>query len=456
MTPAIGSFSNTRAWCQRIRSSSITQNIIALYGTHIAAYVFPIVTVPYLARVLGPFHWGMVAFAQALGLYLSIIVEFGFQLSATRQIARARDHREQLEQIVAGVMGAKVLLAFVCLGAAFVLQHFMPSFQRHRLIYWAGALSGIGQGFSMLWFYQGMERMRRSAVLDMLGKAVAAGGVFVFVHHQEDAWKVVALQCICYCGVAFVLLIIAYRGLRFRRPTLEATWRAIRDSAAMFLFRSSVSLYTTANALILGALATPTAVGFYSSAERLTKALLNLLSPISQSLYPRLSRLIVTDRPKAIWLARISLSLMTLGGVALGTCAFLAAPLIIRVVLGRGYEPAIPVMRVLSLLLPAIAVSTVLGIQWMLPLGMDAAYTKIILVAGFLNLVLAMCWAPRWQQLGMAWAVVVSEYVVTVAVCIVLVRCKQNPLSRGSELQVSLEQQIANVTIAVASKQQLS
>jgi PST family polysaccharide transporter len=419
---------------QRIRASSITHNIIALYGTQIAAYVFPLATVPYLARVLGPFHWGLVAFAQALGLYISIVVEFGFQLSATRRIARMRDDPEQLAQIVAGVIGAKVLLAIGCVVAMLVLQHFMASFRQYGLILWAGALSGIGQGFSMLWFYQGMERMKTSATMDILGKGAATAAIFVLVRHQEDAWKVLALQCICYCGVALSLLVMSYREVRFRLPTGETTWDAMRESAAMFLFRSAVSLYTTANALILGAVATPIAVGFYSGAERLTKALLGLMNPISQSLYPRLNRLMRRDRAKAILLARLSLGIMALGGILLAAVVFLAAPLIIRVMLGNGYEAAIPVMRILALLLPAIAISNVLGIQWMLPLGMDAVFNKIIISAGLLNVILAVWWAPRWQQTGMAWAVVASESIVTAAMLIVLLRRGLSPLSQRSAL----------------------
>jgi PST family polysaccharide transporter len=434
-----------RTLFRRLRSSAIVHNAFAMLGTQIATYAFPLATIPYLARVLGPVHWGLVAFAQALGLYLSMVVEFGFNLSATRRIARSRDDMGQVEQIVAGVMGAKVLLAIVCLAAMLLAQQLVPSFQQNRTIVWAGALSGIGQGFSMLWFYQGMERMKAPAAMDMLGKAVAAAGIFMFVHSRRDAWRVLGLQCLCYWGVTLILLAITYRKIGFRWPNMQTIRRSLRDSAAMFLFRSSVSLYTTANALILGAVSTPVAVGFYSGAERLVKALANLLNPLTQSLYPRVSRLLATDSSRAVSLAR--LSLIVTGSVGLGFCAltFAAAPLITRVVLGPGYGPAIPVMRVLSLLLPAIAVSTVLGIQWMLPLGMDGVYNKIILSAGFLNLALALCWATRWQQMGMACAVVVSEYVVTIGVCIVLVRRKISPFNEVAALQFRLQEQLAAV-----------
>jgi PST family polysaccharide transporter len=115
--------------------------------------------------------------------------------------------------------------------------------------------------------------------------------------------------------------------------------------------------------------------------------------------------------------------------------------------LGPGYESAVPVMRVLALLLPAIAVSTVLGMQWMLPLGMDAVYNKIIISAGVLNLLLASLLARRWQQMGMAWSVVLSEYLVTIAVCIVLVRRRISPFSEASNLRFRLQEHIDGVKV---------
>jgi PST family polysaccharide transporter len=427
---------------RRLYRSKVTHNIVALYGTQIAAYVFPLATIPYLARVLGPHYWGLVAIGQALGLYLSIIVEFGFQLSATRRIARARAHFEQLEEIVAGVLGAKILLAIICLSVLVILQQCTASFRENGPILWAGALSGIAQGFSMLWFYQGMEDMKTSSAVDVLGKGAATVGIFVFIHKPEDAWRVLALQCFCYSCVTISLLLLAYKSIRFRLPTTGTAWQALKESASMFLFRSAVSFYTTANTLILSAFATPSVVGFYSGAERLSKACLGLLYPVSQSLYPRMSNLIVKDRSKAIWIARISVITMALGGVILGIGLYFATPLVIRIVLGHGYEPAIPAMRVLCLLLPAIALSTVLGVQWMLPLGMDALFNKIIISAGVLNVILAFWWAPRWQHVGMAWAVSTSELIVTLMMCVVLVRRDLNPFSDSRTLERSITQEL--------------
>jgi len=118
------------------------------------------------------------------------------------------------------------------------------------------------------------------------------------------------------------------------------------------------------------------------------------------------------------------------------------APLIVRILLGRGYEKSIPVLRILSLLLPTTAASTVLGIQWMLPLGMEGIYNTIVISAGLLNVALAVLWASHFQQIGMAWAVVVTEFLVTFAVIGLLMQRRMNPLSNSPTLPARIAERL--------------
>jgi polysaccharide transporter, PST family len=101
----------------------------------------------------------------------------------------------------------------------------------------------------------------------------------------------------------------------------------------------------------------------------------------------------------------------------------------VRMVLGTHFGPSVAVLRLLALLVPLVAIGNVLGIQWMLPLGMDRAFNKIILAAGFVNLVLALILAPVYTEIGMAWAVVLAETFVSVSMYLVLRSQKRDPLS---------------------------
>jgi PST family polysaccharide transporter len=407
----------------------LAQNALSLYGVQIATYVVPLVTVPYLARVLGVAGWGLVAIAQGFGSYVGILGEYGFSLSATREVARHQGDRDKLANIFAGVLGAKVVLVAASFPLALLAGRWVPIFREHPALLWAGMFWALAQGFSVMWYFQGLERMRLVAALDISAKALATAGVFLLVRRSEDGWRVLALQGCGFLVSAAIGLSLAYRELPFRLPSWAAVWEALRMGWSMFLFRSSVSLYTAGNAFILGLFVSPEFVGYYAGAEKISRAFLGILNPISQTLYPRLSHLASHAQDRAARLARISIGLMGGAGATLGVLVFLLAPVIVHMVLGAHFEPAVRVLRVLALLVPLVAIGNVLGIQWMLPLGMDRAFNKIILLAGFINIVLALVLAPNYREMGMAWAVVIAETFVSSSMYLLLRSRKLDPLS---------------------------
>lgn len=407
----------------------LARNVASLYGVQFANYLLPLVTIPYLTRVLGVETWGLVAFAQAFGAYAGIGIEYGFHLSATRAVAKGRESTSGLANLVAGVMGAKVLLAAGAAILAAFLESWIPLFRAHPVFLWAAVFWAVAQSFSMLWYYQGFERMRLVAVLDVAGKAAATAGIFILIHHPADGWKVLVLQGGGSLLSVIVATALVYREIPFRLPG----WRLVRDTLrmgwSMFLFQGSMNLYGAGNAFILGLFASPAAVGFYAGAEKLARALMGLLVPIHQSLYPRISHLVQHNRTSANRLARSSMFAMSTAGIALSLTAFLAAPWAVPLILGRSFAASIPVLEIMAALPLLDALGTMFGVLWMVPLGMDRQFNRVILAGGALNLVLAVIFAPRFAQLGMAAAVVTTEVFVVLALYAVLRRRKLSPLA---------------------------
>jgi PST family polysaccharide transporter len=421
-------------WVSRLRERKlwahpVTQNLLAISLLYAANYAVPLLTVPYLTRVLGPTGWGLFGFAQSFAISLGIVAEYGFWLSATREVARHRDDRDMLSTIVAGVMGAKTMLAVGAVVLGLLFERTIPLFRQHPPLLWAAVFWSIAQGYNMTWYYQGLERMWRMASFDIFFKASAVVATFLFVGGPGDESKALALGGAGWFLSAVVTAVIAYREVGFRRPTLALSWKALRMGWSMFLFRAAGTLYTSANGFILGLFAQPAQVGYYAGAEKISKGLLAPLYPLTPVVLPRVSYLAVHSRDRAARVAKLSLIVMGLGGFLLGAAGFFLSPLIVRVVLGPGFQPAVPVLRVLAGLVPAYALSIALGIQWMLPLGLDRSFNRIILGAGILNIVLAIILAPLFAQMGMAWAVLTSEIFVTAAMYVALRRRGLDPLT---------------------------
>jgi PST family polysaccharide transporter len=205
-------------------------------------------------------------------------------------------------------------------------------------------------------------------------------------------------------------------------PRIRDGLSTLQRAAGVFGLRAASGLSVQANTLILAALTNATAVSLFGGAERIVRASINLLQPLTQALLPRLSFLSVTDPARAR--RTIERCLLLVGGLGalFGIVAFVGAPLLTRILLGPGYEGAVPVMRALAVLPLLVAVDTVLGLYWAVPFGHERAFLVAVIGAGATNIVLAVLLVPRWGALGMAAAVVLAEFAVMVSLSALYLR----------------------------------
>lgn len=302
----------------------------------------------------------------------------------------------------------------------FIASRCVPSFKQHPSLLWLSLIWAITQSLNPIWFFQGLEKMRVAAILDIASKVIFTLGILFLIRDPSQVKLVLILQSLGSSFSSAIATFIAYRKAQFYLPKFHMVWDTLKLGWTMFLFRSAVSFYTIGNTFILGLFAAPEYVGYYAGAEKISKALLGLLNPISQALYPRINYLFHRSKTEAARLSLNSLKLMGSGGVLMGLLAFFFAPFWIRILLGEGYAPAIPALRMLSVLPPLIALSNVLGIQWMLILGLDKQFNFIIIIAGALNVLLAVLLAPNYLQNGMAISVVIAELFVTGGIIYIL------------------------------------
>jgi PST family polysaccharide transporter len=410
--------------------------VIALYGVQICTYALPLITFPYLARVLGPSGWGSVVFAQAIGAVIAVFVEYGFDISASRETSRHRNEPGLLSELISGVLGAKVLLAALCICGAVFSRRFTHHVAPSLALFWSSTIWGVCQGINMLWYFQGLERMRLASALEIGGKVVATLSIFVLVHNPDDGWKVMAAQCVG-CVVAHgVTVVLAYREVGFVWPTLSSVLNALRLGWSMFLFRAVQGLTGSLNGLVLGWVAPMAVLGQYAGAERISRVFQQGLWPINQALYPNLTKQMRENRHDAMKMVRLSIFFLGGLGLLFGLILFLGAPLLVHVVLGDAFHGSIPALRVFSLWIPLIALSTVITFQLLLPNQMDRQFNVVVLSAGLLGFGCALLLAPGFQAVGIAWSVVVAQLYTLIAFSVVMARAGLNPFASSLKTAV--------------------
>ena len=391
----------------------VIKNTVAGYGVQIGRKLIPLASMPYLARVLGPEGWGEVAFITAMAELVAIVIEFGFGLSATRSVARYRDDAVARGKITTGVLGAQVLLAAGAVAAALIAAQFIPFLKQHpRLVTW-GIIYSLAEGFTPFWYFQGTERIRLSAALEMSSKLSALGALFLLVKGPQHVWRALAIQALTPAVMTFVGIPLALWTSIPCRPRWTVIHAVLGEGWDMFVYRSTESLYGVANAFLLGLYASPTDVGYFSAAEKVSKATAGLVNPIREALYPRINHLMHSDGPEAARLAKIGSAVVVILGFLLSISLFAFAGTAIKILMGANFKPAVDVLKILSPLPLLLAVTTLSGQFWLLPMRKDRVILRVVFRAAVVNLTLSFLLSPKWGHIGMALAVLSSESVVS-------------------------------------------
>lgn len=395
----------------------LLENFLSLSTLQVLNYVLPLVTVPYLVRILGPERYGLISFAQAFVSYFTIFVDYGFGLSATREISIHRENKEKVSEIFSSVLVIKCVFGLLSLITFALIVSLVPRFKAEWTVFMFSFIAVFGNVLFPVWFFQGIERMKYITILNVLSRGIFTACIFLFIKKQADYALVPLISSSGALIAGGISLRIALRGfgVNLYIPAPEALIHQIREGWYVFVSTVAISLYTVSNTFLLGLFTNNTIVGYYSAAEKIIRAALGLLSPVSQTLYPYVSKLASESREKALNFVRKVFFLVGGGTFVISSLLFFLAPFVVDVLLGHQYKQSIPVLRILAFIPFIVGLSNIFGIQTMLPLGLKKEFSRIIVTAGIINVALALLLIPLWQHTGIATAWLMTETFVTAA-----------------------------------------
>jgi PST family polysaccharide transporter len=397
-------------------------NMASLFTLQGANYLLPLITLPYLVRVLGPEKFGLIAFAQAFIQYFVVLTDYGFNLSATREVAVHRDDPHKLGEIIGAVMGIKVALALAGAVLLCIMVMAIPTFHSHWPLYLIVYLTVFGATLFPKWLFQGLERMRDITWMNVSARLVTTAAIFGFVHKSGDYAIAAGIQSIplMLAAIPAWMTLGKVSGVRWRFPSLPLIKAQVVSGWHVFLSTAAINVYTSSNTFVLGLIAGPISVGYFSAANKVVQAVQGLLTPVSQTLYPYISTLAARSQNEAIVLIRKVLRYMASGAFLLSLFLLLAAAPIVNLVLGPQYHEAINILRWLAFLPFIIALSNVYGIQTMLTMGMNQTFSHILMASAGINLILIFPLAWKFAGSGAAMSMLATEIFVTVTMALVL------------------------------------
>ena len=398
----------------------IVKNFSYLSAIQFINLLVTLATYPYLIRVLGKEVFGLVVFAQAIIGYLMVLVSFGFQISATRQVSVHRNHPEKLNQIFSSILILKGILFLISFGLLFLIVRVVPQAREHRLLFYLSMFTCFYEFIFPSWFFQGIEKMGYSTFITVTTKLTFFILVFIFIRDKKDYLLVPLFNGVgsVLAGILSIWIAFVREKIHFSWQPVKRLWFYLKDSSTLFLSNLSTQVYANANKVIVGIFLGMSEVALYDLAEKIVLAMKLPQTVLNQAVFPKVSK------ERNVNFAKKILIWSTAGQVGFYFLIFLLAPVIVLILGGKQMAQSSDLLRLLALTVSINAVSSFLGIQFLVAHGYQRLYVRIIVSSVMLYAI--MCgglWFAGWLTLsGLILATIATEMFVMVVMGVVVGR----------------------------------
>jgi PST family polysaccharide transporter len=368
----------------------LVRNTAALLIVQMSGYIAPLLILPYLSRVLTKDHFGLIIFATSFNWYFITLVEYGFNLTATRRIAIYRDDPKKVSQIFSSVMAAKGLLTVFGFILMLAVVMATPKLRPNVALFCITYLATIGDLLFPQWLFQGLQRMENIVWRDVLAKLISLSMIFALVHRDTDYLWAAGVQAgsMLVAGLLGLCSVPFLTQARFVTPSVREALTALREGWPVFLSMAVLTLSSSTNIFILGLRSGPVEVAYYGASYRLIAAVRMLVSPVVTALYPHISHMASNSRENAILFLRKYALVLAAPFFAASVLLLAGASPVIRIIYGSKYVPAVGLLQLMSFSPFLLALQHAYSTFYMVAFGYEKQWSRLILQATILNFVI--------------------------------------------------------------------
>jgi PST family polysaccharide transporter len=392
----------------------LLENFFSLSALQGSIYLLNFITFPYLVRVLGPEKFGLVIFAQVFTQYFTLITDYGFNLSATREISVNRNNIHKVSQIVSSVYAIKLIFMFLTFCFLLVVLFSIERFRSEYLLYFFAFGLVVGNVLFPVWFFQGMERMKYITVLNLTAKLIFTLSIFLFIKEPSHYVYVLLINSLGFLCAGFISIRILFSqfGIQYKIPLPSDLIYHLKQGWYIFISTLGINIYKSSDIFILGLFANELLVGYYSIAKKIIDFANLFAVIISQTIYPRISKIIRESYKNTISFLQKILVLIFFVTFFLGVIFFLFPALWVKIVAGNFYMESILTLKLLAFV-PLIIGLNVPAVQLLLSANLDKEFARIVTFGALLMIMLNFILIPIMSFKGAAIAFLISEFVVT-------------------------------------------
>lgn len=367
----------------------LKKNFSYLFLLQNANYIIPLFLLPYLAHNLGTENFGKINFAQAVIAYFTLIIEFGFNVSSTQAIAKVQENKLEISRVFWNTIYSKFFFAFVSFIILFLAINYVPKLNLISPLLYTAFIGVLSYVFFPIWLFLGVEKMGVITVLNVIPRILVLCFTFLLVHSENDYLLALQVQVggMVLTALLGMGLVLFSRMINLLRPDFKAIFCEIKNSWPIFVSGVATNLYTTTNLVVLGFLTNDSIVGIYSAADKIVKAIISLLSAVTQVIFPRVNVYFVESKDKALGfidkVLKIILASTFIGGILL----FILSPIIVKLLFGLpDYFNSIKILRITSFLPMFATINGIIAINVLITFNLKKVLLKVVAIGGVFSL----------------------------------------------------------------------
>ena len=390
---------------------SITKNYLYNLTYQILILILPLITTPYLARVLGATGTGIYSYTYTIVNYFVLFGSLGVSLYGQREIAYAQQKKHKRKKIFIEL----VTFRFITISIAVVIYYwFFIRTGVYNQYYKILLFELIAGAFDISWFFQGLEEFKKTVTRNILVRIISVTLIFIIVKTQEDLIKymyIYSLADLIGNLSLWIYLPKYFRGVKVRNINLKTQ---IRPILLFFIPQITSKLYNMLDTTMLGAMVEDKSeAGFYEQGQKVIRVLLTIVTSLGTVMIPRMANMFANGESKKInYYMKRSFAFVFLLSFPMMFGIISSAKAFTPIFFGEGYEKTALLMQLLSPIVLLMGVSNVLGNQYLIPTQRQKEYTIAVGIGVIVNFVLNYIFILLWSSIGACIATVISQIIV--------------------------------------------
>lgn len=408
-----------------LKNNKLIGNVASLGIIQIVNYVFPLITVPYISRIIGPDGYGIINYATAFIAYFTLIIAYGFDLTATRKISHNTENLKLINNVISEVITSRIVLFFLSLIFFIISLAIFKPIQKDiyvAIILFVGCISTV---VSPQYIFQGFQELKIFAILNFFKGILNTALVFLLIKKQSDYYWIPTLTTFFSIAISIYLYYYSKKkfNVKYKLVSIKTAIDIIVSEKTIFFSTVVISLYTTTNTVILGFFADTREVGYYTTSQSFLNIVSTIITvPLSNALYPFVGKAFSESKERGMDVIKKITPIVSYITFAASLSILFLSPFLIKLVYGHKFDASVPALQIISFLPFIIGISNILGIQLMLNLGLDKLFFKTTFIASIIGFVLNFFMSKYYGYIGTAWNCIIIEVIVTLLMYILLLK----------------------------------